>query len=256
MAAFKKKFTRRRSRGLKRGRTVRQTGGAVAPGPGPLFEAAYAITLQEEFPTRFPRIQSQATAAGIALQPWKGVKVTPQEKDTLPPQGVGTTNYIDRTGATFNLGVIGAFLAHRALLQHLADGNARGLGTLIFEDDVGIPPDFKEKLAAVQAEVPADWDILFLDKFRIEGTPVTPHLLKLPRDMTAKKNWGIWAYIVKNSSIKERILPTMEHMLDVPDIQLNKFAHKLNFYLVQPSIVKPDPVTAPISNVTILDRQK
>ena len=275
----KKRGTRRRKQQripLRKRRTYRQSGGAVAaepepvpasppapsplpspsPTPAPLFKDAYAITLQEEFPTRFPRIQSQATAAGISLQPWKGVKVTPQEKDRLPLEGVGTTNYIDRTGTVFNLGVIGAFLAHRTLLRHLADGNSKGEGTLIFEDDVRIPPDFKEKLAAVQGELPEDWDILFLDKFRIEGTPATPHLLKLERDMTAKKNWGIWAYIVRNSAIKDRILPTMEHMLDVPDIQLNKFAHKLNFYLVQPSIVKPDPVTAPVSNVTILDRQK
>jgi GR25 family glycosyltransferase involved in LPS biosynthesis len=251
----------RHSRITRRNRRLQQAGGGApapspSPAPQPLYGSAYAVTLQREFPTRFPRIQTQATAAGIPLQAWEGVKVTPQEREELPPQGVGTTNYIDRTGTVFNLGVIGAFLAHRALLRHLAAGNAKGEGTLIFEDDVAIPPDFHAKLAVAAAELPADWDILFLDKFRVEGKPATPHLLKLERDMTAKKNWGIWAYIVRNSAIKDRILPTMEHMLDVPDIQLNKFAHQLNFYLAQPSIVKPDPVTAPVSNVTILDRQK
>lgn len=222
-----------------------------------LFEEAYAVTLQKEFPERFPRIKSLADAAGIPLKAWEGVKVTPQEKDRLPELGVGTTHYEDRTRKTFNLGVIGAFLAHRNLLQHLAGtaAAAKAKGTLIFEDDVEIPKDFYSKLAAVESEIPEDWDIVFLDKFRVEGRKISPHILKLDRDMTAKKNWGMWAFLVKNSSIRDKILPTMEHMLDVPDIQLNKFAHKLNMYLIQPSLVRPDGETAWKSNVTILDQQ-
>jgi GR25 family glycosyltransferase involved in LPS biosynthesis len=156
------------------------------------------------------------------------------------------------------LGVIGAFLAHRALLEHIAQTAPDKSGTLIFEDDVQIPTDFYAKLKEVEAEVPADWDILFLDKYRVESTPIRSgsRIHALPRDMTAKKNWGIWAYIVKNSSVGPKILPTMEHMLDVPDIQLNKFAHKLKMYLVQPPLVELDRATATTSVVSILDRQK
>jgi hypothetical protein len=47
----------------------------------------------------------------------------------------------------------------------------------------------------------------------------------------------------------------MEHMLDVPDIQLAKFADVLNMYLLTPSIVKQDMHNAPISVVTVLDQQ-
>lgn len=203
---------------------------------------------------RYMDIKAFATAAGIPLQPWKGTLITPEQKDTLPEQGVGTTNFKDRTGAVFNLGVIGAFLAHRALWIKIATETDKP-GTLIFEDDVEIPPDFYERLAAVQAEVPADWDVLFLDKLYTVGKPVSEHIMKLDKDMTATKNWGIWAYIVKNASLKDRILPKFERMMDVPDIQLASFGDVLNMYLIKPSIVKQDARNAPNSVVTVLDQQ-
>jgi hypothetical protein len=43
-------------------------------------------------------------------------------------------------------------------------------------------------------------------------------------------------------------------MMDVPDIQLAKFADVLNMYLIVPSIVKQDARNAPISVVTVLDK--
>jgi GR25 family glycosyltransferase involved in LPS biosynthesis len=218
-----------------------------------LFTDAYVITM-DEYPERYKRIKPQADAAGFHLKKWKGVKITPNEVGSLPPQGVGTTHYKDRTGKTFNLGVIGAFLAHRSLLRNIA-ANPRGVGTLIFEDDVEIPPDFFDRLNAHISEVPDDWDILFLSKFREHGTMVSKHLMKLPKDMSAERNWGLWSFIVKNSSLREKILPTMEYMLDVPDIQLNTFADKINMYLLVPSIVQPDHTSAK-SIVSELDLQK
>ena len=242
--------TRRKTRSRKNRVRRKQRGGS---GSSLFFKDAYAVTL-DPASKRYIDIKAFATAAGIPLQPWKGVKVTPQEKDGLPEQGVGTTNFKDRTGAVFNLGVIGAFLAHRELWRKVATETDKP-GTLIFEDDVEIPPDFYQRLAAVQQEVPADWDVLFLDKLYTVGKPVSEHIMKLDKDMTGMKNWGIWAYIVKNASLKDRILPKFEHMLDVPDIQLAKFGDVLNMYLIKPSIVKQDARNAPNSIVTVLDQQ-
>lgn len=241
-----------RAKRRKTRRKTKQRGGAATTSP--LFQDAYAITM-DPASKRYTDIKAFATAAHIPLEPWKGVLVTPQMKDTLPEQGVGTTHYKDRSGAVFNLGVIGAFLAHRALFKHVAETAPTKPGTLIFEDDVEIPADFYDKLAAVQKDVPADWDFIFLDKLYTVGKPITPHVTKLDKDMTGMKNWGIWAYIVKNSSLKEKVLPRMEHMLDVPDIQLAKFADVLNMYLLTPSIVKQDARNAPQSIVTVLDQQ-
>ena len=240
----------RRARKTRKARRRKQKGG----GKSPFFEDAYAITMDPDS-KRYKDIKNFATAASIPLQPWKGVIVTPEQKDGLPEQGVGTTHFKDRTGAVFNLGVIGAFLAHRALFRHVAETAPTKPGTLIFEDDVEIPADFYGKLAAIQAEIPADWDFIFLDKLYTVGKQISPNVKKLDKDMTGMKNWGIWAYIVKNASLKDKILPRMEHMLDVPDIQLAKFADVFNMYLLTPSIVKQDAQNAPNSVVTVLDQQ-
>lgn len=239
--------TRRKSRS--RRKVKKQRGGASS---SIFFQDAYAVTL-DPASKRYTDIKAFATAAGISLEPWKGTLVTPQQKESLPEQGIGTTNFKDRTGAVFNLGVIGAFLAHRSLWRSIATADKPG--TLIFEDDVEIPKDFYDRLAAVQSEVPADWDVIFLDKLYTVGKPVSKHVMKLDKDMTGMKNWGIWAYIVKNASLKDRILPKFEHMLDVPDIQLAKFGDVLNMYLLTPSLVKQDARNAPNSVVTVLDRQ-
>ena len=231
-------------------RTRRQRGGSK--GSSIFFQDAYAVTL-DPASKRYVDIKNFATAAGVPLQPWKGVLIKPEDKDTLPPLGIGTTHFKDRTGAVFNLGVIGAYLGHRTLLQHVADTAADKPGTLIFEDDVEIPPDLYEKLAAIEKEVPADWDFIFLDKLYTEGPMISEHVKKLNKDMTGFKNWGIWAYIVKNSSLKDKVLPKLEHMMDVPDIQLAKFADVLNMYLLVPSLVKQDARNAPNSVVTVLD---
>ncbi len=181
--------------------------------------------------------------------------MTPADKPSLPLKGIGTTHFEDRTRTSFNLGVIGAFLAHRNLLEHLLIVGAGKPGTLIFEDDVYIPSDFYAKLAEAEKSLPPDWDIVFLDKYKEDGTLVNPQWMRIHKDMTAKRSWGIWSYIVRHSSLP-KILAKLEHMLDVPDIQLNKFADELRMYLVRPSICRPDSLTAAQSVVTELDKQK
>lgn len=97
--------------------------------------------------------------------------------------------------------------------------------------------------------------MIFLDKNQrtIEGKMVSQNLMKLDKDMSGFKNWGIWSYIVRNDSVEKKILPCMEHMLDVPDIQLAKFADKINMYLIVPSLTYGHPLTAPKSIVTVND---
>jgi GR25 family glycosyltransferase involved in LPS biosynthesis len=238
------------ARRTRKTRKRRQRGG----GGSPLFQDAYTITL-ESHPERWSRMSQLASKAGIGLKPWPGVIVKKDEVDALPPLGVGTTTYKDRSGRIFNLGVIGAFLAHRSLLQDIAANGTRKTGTFISEDDIDIQPDFYQKLAAVTPEIPADWDIVFLDKNipTIQGQKVSPHVIKLDRDITGTKNWGIWSYVVKNSSVASKILPCMEHMMDVPDIQLARFADRINMYLITPSITYGDPQTAYNSVVTEIE---
>ena len=83
---------------------------------------------------------------------------------------------------------------------------------------------------------------------------ICPHnLMKLDKDVTGMRNWGIWSYIVKNSSVGPKILPTWETMMDVPDIQLARHADKINMYLITPSITFGDMETSVSSVVTEKD---
>lgn len=201
----------------------------------PLFTDAYVITM-DKYPERFPRIKANAGEAGITLKKWPGVELKKEDMSTLPERGVGTILFMDRTNTLFNFGVIGCFLAHRGVLEHIA-ANPVGLGTFICEDDIVFPPDFYEKLAAVASEVPGDWDILFMRKYVIKGAAVSQHIKKLEKDTKSSSNMGMWGYIVKNVSIKRAILPVLEQMSDAVDFQLGRNADVINMYLVDPPII-------------------
>jgi GR25 family glycosyltransferase involved in LPS biosynthesis len=203
-----------------------------------LFTDAYVITL-DKYPERLELFGQKASAAGIQLIPWQGVIIDENDVESLPSRGIGSLLFQDRKNTYFNFGAIGCFLAHRNLLEHISE-NPVGLGTLIFEDDTNIPPDFYDRLSAVEKEIPEDWDYIFLRKYKAYGKPVSQHIQKLEKDVTSSKNMGLVAFIVKNSSIKEKILPCLEQMTDAIDFQLGRNADKINMYLIDPPIVTMD----------------
>ena len=204
----------------------------------PLFTDAYVITL-DKYPDRLSRIKANAEAAGMSLKKWSGVIVTKEDAETLPQRGIGTILFQDRTETYFNFGVIGCFLAHRGLLEHIAS-KPNGIGTFICEDDIDIPKDFYAKLSAVSSEIPDDWDYIFMRKYIVKSHSVTTHIQRLEKDLTSSKNIGMWGFIVKNSSIKTKILPVLENMTDAVDLQLAKYADKINMYLIDPPIINMD----------------
>ena len=205
----------------------------------PFFTDAYVITLSSRYPERVKRIKGNAAAAGIVLKPWEGVIVTKEDVAELPEKGIGTLLFQDRTNTYFNFGAIGCYLAHRTLLESIAD-SPNGLGTFICEDDISIPADFYTRFAAISSEVPDDWDILFMRKYVEKVTPVSPHIKRLEKDITASKNIGMWGFIVKNDSIQSKILPVLEQMTDAIDLQLGRHADKINMYLVDPPLISMD----------------
>ena len=202
----------------------------------PYFTDAYVITM-DKYPERLPRIRENAEAAGITLKKWSGVEVKEEEVLSLPEKGVGTLIYTARAGGKRrNLGAIGCFLAHRGLLEHIA-ANSTGLGTLICEDDIVFIPDFYAKLAEVSQEIPDDWDYIYMNKFKVNGKSISTHIMKLEQDLSSSTNMGTWAFIVKNASIKTKILPLLRQMTDEIDLQLIRNADVLNTYLITPPII-------------------
>jgi GR25 family glycosyltransferase involved in LPS biosynthesis len=197
------------------------------------FKDVYMISLNTES-ERYKQAEKSAKEAGLTLKKWDGVTIDDSMRDSLMEQGVGSIIF---KGATMRYrGAIGCFLAHRGLMRHIAEHSQKGEGTLILEDDVNVPKDFQERLQNIISELPANWDILYLDKVNPNSTKVTGHIHKFNKQMTSSNNWGNWAYIVRNSSLP-KILPYLEFMLDPVDIQLHKFAVRLNIYLTVPSLI-------------------
>ena len=216
----------------------------------PLFTDAYAITMNVDS-ERYKQTEASAKAAGVTLHKWDAVKVEDSMGDSLMEQGIGSIIF---KGAKMRYrGAIGCFLAHRGLMRHIAEKPSTSQGTLILEDDVSIPPDFMQKLQAVVAELPKDWDILYLDKVNPKSEKVSEHIHKIPKQMTSSNNWGNWAYLVRNKNLKEHILPLLEFMIDPVDLQLHKFGDYLNIYLATPSLITLNEKTTKNSNINKLN---
>jgi GR25 family glycosyltransferase involved in LPS biosynthesis len=124
-------------------------------------------------------------------------------------------------------------------LENIA-ASPNGIGTFICEDDIIIPADFYTRFAAISSEIPDDWDIIFMRKYNEKATPVSEHIKRLEKDVTAGKNMGMWGFIVKNDSIRSNILPFLEQMTDAIDLQLGRHADKINMYLVDPPLISMD----------------
>ena len=177
---------------------------------------------------RYKTMKKTATRAGVPIKQFPGVLVS----DTMLKRGIPGIRR--RTAGTIR-GVLGCFLSQRNLLTKIANEEpSKTEGTLILEDDVIFPPDFFKKVEAIEKEVPEDWDVLFLGKTKTRGRRVSKHIRKIGK---RGHNWGNWAYVVKNRTVKKKILPHLQTMTDGIDIQFNKFSDKANMYLVQPNIL-------------------
>jgi GR25 family glycosyltransferase involved in LPS biosynthesis len=240
---------RHRHRHSHKSRSRRQRGGTISS----LFKNSYIVTTDTKG-KRYIDLSKSAAAAGLKTEVWNATVIDPNMKHKLPEQGIGTSHYTDRKQGTYNLGVIGCYLSHRSLFRKVAD--SQDIGTLVLEDDAIVPTDFFSRLAAIEKEVPSDWDIIFLSKTAIDGDKVSDHILKLKKDITGTKNFGTWAFIVKNSSLKTKILPVLENMLDNIDMHLNRYADTINMYLTQPEIISLSSENSSKSIITSMDGNK
>jgi GR25 family glycosyltransferase involved in LPS biosynthesis len=218
----------------------------------PLFKSVFAITMNENS-ERYKQSAASAKEAGIELKKWDAVKVDDSMGDSLMEQGIG--HIIFKGPKMRYKGAIGCYLAHRGLMRKIAEHpDADAQGTLILEDDIKFAPDFAAKLETLRKEVPSDWDIIYLDKVNPKAKEVSPAVHKFEKQMTSHNNWGNWAYIVRHKTLKDKILPLLEHMIDPVDIQLHKFADTINIYLAKPSLITLNEKTTYNSNINKLNQ--
>uniref|UniRef100_A0A6C0DHS5 Glycosyl transferase family 25 domain-containing protein n=1 Tax=viral metagenome TaxID=1070528 RepID=A0A6C0DHS5_9ZZZZ len=220
-----------------------------------LFKNAYVISIDKNT-MRYKNIETKARVVGLSIQHWPATVIKPENsiRKSLPLRGVGISHFTDRSNTYFNLGGIGCFLSHRNLLEHLANSNS--LGTLILEDDAEISPLLFNKLKVIEQELPNDWDIVFLDKWGGKSeTRVSKHIVKIKQSLDPYVCFGTYSYIVKNSSIKSKILPILKYMTNHIDLQYTAYADILNEYIAY-GVIPVNKEHNTISTITNFDTKK
>jgi len=165
----------------------------------------------------------------------------------------GQGSYSEQGKNLRNQGVVGCYLSHRSLLQHLdKQPYPDHHGHLILEDDVNIPADFllpSDSLHKVYKKVPTDWDIVYFDVTKPVGEKIDTHVMKLKYKMGEDGgNWGTHAYLVKHSSIK-KILRWLDYMIDAIDEQFKMKFNEWNVYAVVPGIITLNEEESAISSI-------
>lgn len=139
-----------------------------------------------------------------------------------------------------NQGLIGCFLSHYFILQEsLINGYKR---IAVFEDDVILDTDFKEKLDIAFEQVPDKWQMLYLGYYERYGASK----IQVSENVSIPKNtWGTHAYMLQNEGIKIMYdnLQTIRTHIDVQiseDIMPKMYTYCINPAICHQSGIKSD----------------
>lgn len=211
----------------------------------PNVSSIHVINLDKDT-DRMEHIKQTTIAVPLPVERWAATLGKSLSQDELYSQGVGfgMTNsgkgsYLEQGKDLRNQGMVGCFLSHRSLIQHLSTRDVPEYsGHLILEDDVQIPVNFLQKddiWSQVYKTVPFDWDIVYLGITKPVGELVNSNVMKLKTIPSG--NWGTHAYLVRHGSIKSKILPWLKYMIDHIDQQYKMKFDTWNCYAIVPSVI-------------------
>jgi GR25 family glycosyltransferase involved in LPS biosynthesis len=131
---------------------------------------AICISLDRR-PDRWNHIKASADAAGLPLERLVAVDAKTFDAVHHPAVSVGTAHNIQEGVRRSHYeidaaGAIGCSLSHFAAWRRITDEKLDAM--IIFEDDVEIPVDIKERLEYVMANLPPNWDMVtfYMTQFR------------------------------------------------------------------------------------------
>ncbi len=126
----------------------------------------------------------------------------------------------------------GAYGCLRSHVQVVSDARDAGApSVLIFEDDAVFEPQINEKIASCIAELPSDWDMLFLGALhKDEPIKVAEHIGRI-----TKAN-STFAYAIRNTVFDAfiELNSRAEHVLDMNSYLLQE---RFNCYCFMPNLV-------------------
>ena len=223
----------------------------------PTIDTIWVINLDKD-KERMDNIHKKTQAFSNLMNRWPATYGKTEPIEAAYKDGVG--HIISKRGyepgappsdiVNRNEGAVGCWLSHKRLLTHIASLNLPGhWGHLITEDDLEFQPNFMDIWEKRRHSIPNDWDIVYLSINLPNGKPIDGKLL---RGVKAEKgNWGTHAYMVKHSSLKNRILPKLRHMSHEIDVQLNMYFNDLNVYIMSPEILHVNEDIAAKSNILV-----
>ncbi len=204
--------------------------------PYPIYlRSVYAINMDKS-QDRWSEIQTLANQAKVPLQRWRAIDGSRIQEDDARKWGISKL-IVRHTSEKKQPGVVGVFLSHKTLLNHLATQKANsGDAHLILEDDAYIPADFWSQWNSLAAEFPADWDIVQLG-VTYPNLKRKPGCRRLHQHMDTRGNVGAFAYVVKHSSLP-KINAHMSYMYDPIDVMIRNKQDEWNIYYAWPEICR------------------
>jgi len=190
------------------------------------------------------------------IQVWVGTNGKEEERATAEKDGIPLSmsesdEWIENDSSTKvlkNPGVIGCWLSHKRLLQHLSTLDVPdSAGHYINEDDNAIPSDFIEKWNTVRTNVPSDWDMIYLGILNPHGKKVNDSLIQWTFDKD-DANWGTHSYIVRHGAIPY-ILKKLTYMIRAIDSHYNQVLTDLNIYTADPVLTSAADLGSTISEM-------
>lgn len=130
-------------------------------------------------------------------------------------------------------GQLGCALSHYFLLKKLYKSSNKI--SIILEDDIIIPNNFKYRLNNILNNLPNKWDIIWLGGCNIKGKLINNMYIK-PTTFKGTYNLCMHAYLVNNKSIP-KILKYLIPIYRPIDSQLRVSFNKLNIYYVYPNLI-------------------
>lgn len=122
---------------------------------------------------------------------------------TPPPAG------LEIPGLRFSAGNVGANLSHAKALVHALVAGARA--ALVFEDDVYLADGGLDSLAGAIAQLPTDWQVLYLG-----GNPKGPMTRVGPQLFRASAMFGAFAYAVSGRFVPRLLDLAIDGMVAGP----------------------------------------
>ena len=227
----------------------------------PQIHTIHVINLDRDT-KRWESIQSQANTLGLKVDRFRATYGKDIPYTQMRSLGVGNAlvraDRHDHKGERLNnLGVVGCYLSHRNLVEHLGKMNVPdSYGHLVLEDDVKFPADFLQaggRWEQLRQHIPADWDIIWLRMWKVHGDDVAPGVVKLKSDPSIRINLGTFAYVVRHGAIQHKILPSLTYMHDAYDEQVNRFFNTWNCYALNPGIIDIDDDLQADSSINVIN---